>query len=354
MRFYNRAAWGAAVAGAAALGLSAGCTNPGAQSSSTDASPSAGTAAAGGASPAATAALKLTEPTVPTIAIPSGPAKKAYKIGVSLLTRDDEFYKALEQGLRDEATKQKVEVNILSAEKDLSKQVNQIQTFIAEKDDAIILCPVDSQGVTAAVAQANAAKIPVFTADIASKGGKIVSHVASDNIQGGRLVGEYVGKTILNGKGNVAILDLSTVSSVQDRVRGFKEALAKYPNIKIVADQDVDGAKRENAVPKATNILTAHPEINVIFGINDPVALGAVSALKQVNNSTISVVGFDAVPEAQSYIRAGGSLKADAIQYPHVIGAGTIDVIVKSLNGEPVPALIPIPSGLVTASSFAK
>jgi ribose transport system substrate-binding protein len=335
-----------------ALSALVGCANnTGGGSTATPTAPTGGAPAP--SAPAAAPKLTLTEPAVPAIAVPSAPAKKAYKIGVSLLTRDDEFYKALEQGLKDEAAKEKVEVTINSADKDLNKQINQVQNFIAQKMDAIVLCPVDSQGIASAVMQANQANIPVFTADIASKAGKVVCHVASDNVQGGKLDGDFLAKQ-LNGKGNVAILDLRTVTSVQDRVKGFKQALAAYPGIKIVADEDVDGAKRENALPKATNILTAHPETNAIFGINDPVALGALSVLQQLNKKDVIVVGFDAVPEAQSYIAKGSQLKGDAIQYPHVIGSATIDAIVKSLNGEMVPAIVPIPTGLVDASSFAK
>lgn len=333
-----------------ALGLTlAGCTNKGAQTGTGTSAPTPG-----GTPTAAAPSLNLPQPDVPKVAIPSAPAKKAYTIGVSLLTQDDPFYQDLKQGLQDEGTKQKVTLQILSADKDLNKQINQVQNFVAQKMDAIVVCPVDSAGIINAVVAANNAKIPVFTADIASKGGKVTAHVASDNVQGGRLVGDYVGKTLLNGKGNVAILDLTTVTSVQDRVKGFKDALAKYPNVKIVADTDVPDAKRENAVPKATTLLTAHPEVNVIFGINDPVALGALSALQQRNNKDVQVVGFDAVQEAQIDISQGGQLKADAIQYPRVIGQGTVDAIVKSLNGEPVPPIIPIPTGLVTKDSFGK
>jgi ribose transport system substrate-binding protein len=358
MRFSSRAVVSAGfVALAATLGwIGAGCTNPAATNTDASASPAASGAASPGASPAASpaaAALKLTEPAIPADAIPTGKAKKKYKIGVSLYTRDDEFYKALEKGLKDEAEKEGVEVDILSADKDLSKQVDQVQNFVAQKDDAIIFCPVDSKGVLSAVAAANAAGIPVFTADIAAIGAKVVSHVASDNVQGGKLVGEYAGK-LLNGKGNVAIMDQSVVTSVQDRVKGFKEALKAFPGIKIVADEDVEGGKRENALPKATNVLTAHPDVNLIFGINDTVALGTLAALKQANKPDIDVVGFDAVPEAQTQIASGGQLKGDAIQYPHLIGAATIDTVVKSLNGEKVPPIVAIPTGLVNKDSFAK
>lgn len=328
-----------------------GCTNK-ATEGGMPADPAVSTKAAG--TEGGTPTLTIAEPPQPAEAIPSGPAKREYVIGVSLLTQDDEFYKALKAGLEAQGGKQKVKMEILSADKDLNKQINQVQNFVAKKVDAIVLCPVDSSGIIGAVTAANKANIPVFTADIASKGGDVVSHIASDNVEGGRLVGDFVGKT-LNGKGNVAILNLKTITSVQERVAGFKEALAKYPDIKIVADEDVPDAKRENALPKATNVITAHPEVNVIFGINDPVALGAQAALQQANKTDVIVVGFDAVPEAQNYIASGkAQLKADAIQFPRLIGITTVDAIVRHLNGESVPAKLPVPTGLVTIDSFKK
>ncbi|HEV2474273.1 MAG TPA: substrate-binding domain-containing protein [Chthonomonadales bacterium] len=301
--------------------------------------------------PAPRLKLSLSEPAVPAAALPAAHAARPYRVGVSLLTRDDEFYKALEEGLKKEAARQRIDITVTSADKDLNKQINQTQNFIAQKMDAVVLCPVDSQGIFSAVAAANKANIPVFTADIASTAGKVVCHIASDNVAGGKLDGQYLGK-LLDGKGSVAILDFSTVTSVVDRVKGFKQAIASFPGIHIVADEDVEGAKIENAVPKATDILTAHPEINAIFGINDPVALGALSALRQLNRTNVVVVGFDAVPEAQADIAADTALKADAIQYPRVIGAATVDAVVRYLNGQPVPPTIPIPTGLVQHSSF--
>lgn len=334
-------------AGLAALAVLAGCSNPAAEGANNTPNNPA---------PSAAAAPKLTlaEPAEPKDAIPAAPAKKQYVIGVSLLKQDDEFYKALKQGLMDQAATRNVSLDIESADLDASKQTNQVQNFITKKVDAIILCPVDSQAIGTSVALANQAKIPVFTADIAAKSGVVVCHVASDNVEGGRLAGEYAAE-LLGKKGNVGILDLKTVTSVQDRVNGFKAALAKYPDIKIVDDQEVPGAQRDKAVEKATNMLTAHPEINLIFGINDNVGLGTLSALQQVKNDKVMVIGFDAGPEAQTNIASGTSqLKADAIQFPHLIGMTTVDVIVKSLNGEKVPATIPVPTGLVKQDSFTK
>jgi ribose transport system substrate-binding protein len=335
----------------AALLVMVGCSNPAAESSKETPDPRPMNPALGSGGPAR---LTIAEPSQPKVAIPSEPAKKKYVIGVSLLKQDDDFYQALKQGLIDQASKQNVTVDIMSADLDASKQTSQVQNFITKKVDAIVLCPVDSQAIGTSVVLANQANIPVFTADIASKSGKVVCHVASDNVEGGRLAGEYAAK-LLNNKGNIGILDLRTVTSVQDRVRGFREAIAKYPDVKIVDAQEVPGAERAKAVDKATNMLTAHPEIDLIFGINDNVGLGTLSALQQVKNTKVMVIGFDAGPEAQTNIASGTSqLKADAIQFPHLIGVTTVDAIVRSLNGESLPATIPVPTGLVTVDSFTK
>ncbi|NIW35802.1 MAG: substrate-binding domain-containing protein, partial [Gemmatimonadetes bacterium] len=100
------------------------------------------------------------------------------------------------------------------------------------------------------------AGIPVFTADIAAAGGGVVTHVASDNRQGGRLLGEYLAER-LGGQGKVAILDQPTVASVIDRVAGFREALAEYPDIEIVAAPAVERGLRDVAKEKTDNLLAS-------------------------------------------------------------------------------------------------
>ena len=151
-------------------------------------------------------------------------------IGVSLLTRGHIFYRDLEEGLKSEADRYGYNLLITSAEWDLGKQISQIEDFISRKTDAVIVCPVDSKGIGSGIAEANKAGIPVFTADIAAEEGKVISHIASDNVQGGRLAGEFIAG-LLKGKGNVAIINQPAITSVLDRVAGFREAIEKYPDI---------------------------------------------------------------------------------------------------------------------------
>jgi len=281
-----------------------------------------------------------------------GGGQSTKTIGVSLLTRAHVFYKDLEEGLKSEAAKNGYELIITAGEFDLGKQSAQIEDFITRKVDAIILCPVDSRGVGPAVRKANDAKIPVFTADIAAQEGDVVCHVASDNVAGGRLGGEYLAK-ILGGKGEVAIIGQPTVSSVLDRVAGFKEAIAKFPEMKIVADVNGEGV-RDKAMQAAVDILQSHPNLSGIFGINDDSALGALDAALQFKRDNISIIGYDAIPAAVAAITKGTPLKADVVQYPVKIGETTVAKIKDYFSGVPVPKIVPVEVGIVDKETLGK
>ncbi len=279
------------------------------------------------------------------------PETKATKtIGVTLLTRAHVFYKDLEEGLRSEAAKDGYDLIVTAGEFDLGKQSSQIEDFIARKVDAIIVCPVDSRGIGPAIRKANDASIPVFTADIAAQEGNVVCHVASDNVAGGKLAGEYLAK-VLHGKGKVAIIGQPTVTSVLDRVQGFKDAIAKYPDMKIVAEVNGEGV-RDKAMQAAADVLQAHPDLDGIFGINDDSALGTLDAVQQFKRTSISIIGYDAIPPAADAIRKGTALKADVVQYPRKIGEATVAAISRYFAGAAVPKVIPVEVGIVDKDSL--
>ncbi len=273
-------------------------------------------------------------------------------IGVTLLTRAHVFYKDLEEGIRSEAAKDGYDLIVTAGEFDLGKQSSQIEDFITRKVDAIIVCPVDSRGIGPAIRKANDANIPVFTADIAAQEGSVVCHIASDNVAGGRLAGEYLAK-ILKGKGHVAIIGQPTVTSVLDRVQGFKEAIAKYPDIKIVADVNGEGV-RDKAMQAAADVLQAHPDLDGIFGINDDSALGSLDAVQEFNRQNISIIGYDAIPPAADAIKRGTALKADVVQYPRKIGETTVAKIKEYFSGATIPKVVPVEVGIVDKETLEK
>ncbi len=274
------------------------------------------------------------------------------QVGVTLLTEAHVFYQDLKRGMLETADSVGVDLHIVAGEWDLARQTAQVQNFITRQMDAIVIAPVNSNGIVSAVEEANQAGIPVFTADIAAGGGRVVSHVASDNKQGGRILGEFLAGR-LGGRGDVAILDQPTVASVIDRVAGFREALSAYPDIKIVAAPAVERGIRQVAKEKTDNLLAGGRSIDAIFGSNDDCALGALAAIQAAGRTDILVVGYDAIPEARTAIAGGTPLIADAVQDPVTIGRRTVEVVAESLAGRLVPPLVAVPVSLVTRDSLA-
>ena len=270
-------------------------------------------------------------------------------VGVSLLTQTHAFFKDLEDGLREVAGKRGLDLVIVACVMDPAKQAALIVDFVAQRVAAILLAPCDSNAVAPHLSGPERAGIPVFTADIAAHGGKVVSHVASDNVQGGRLAAQALAKYI-GDRGDVLIIDHPVVASVQDRVRGFEDEMQKHPGIRIVGKPSGDG-QRARAMAVMEDMLQAHPALKGVFGINDDSALGATAVLEAAGRRDIAVIGYDASDEAQRAIESGGPLKADVVQNPRQIGATAIAMIARHLAGEPVPAVVPIDVGLWTKGS---
>ena len=288
----------------------------------------------------------------------AAPVKKA-QIGVSLLTLTNPFFRDLGEAMKDEAAKHGMEVVLVSGEFDAAKQRNQVADFIVKRSAAIVLSPCDSKAVGTAIAEANKAGIPVFTVDIAALAGgaKVVSHVATDNLGGGRLAAQAIIEA-LGGRGKVAILDHPEVESVMLRTKGFEEELAKQKqekgvNIQVVAKLHGGGTK-DKSFRAAEDLLQAHPELNGIFAINDPSALGAVAALEKGGKlAQVKVVGFDGMPEGKQAIKTG-QIYADPIQFPDQIGRTAVQTIRKYLDGDDVVSETLIPTALYRKADAEK
>jgi ribose transport system substrate-binding protein len=279
---------------------------------------------------------------------PEAPARPV--VGVTLLTQTHSFFKELEDGLREAAAEQNLELVIVACEMDPAKQAAQIEDFVAQRVAAILAAPCDSNAIGPHLDGPERAGIPVFTADIAALGGKVVSHVASDNVQGGRLAARELVR-LMGGSGKVLIIDHPTVASVQERTRGFEEEMREHPGIRIVGRPSADG-QRARAMAVMEDMLQAHRDLEGVFGINDDSALGAAAVLEAAGRSDVVVVGYDASPEARAAIRKGGPLKADVVQYPKRIGRTAIEMIAKYLAGEAVPATIAVEVGIVNAQTL--
>jgi len=276
-------------------------------------------------------------------------AKKPDKgvIALSVLTLTNPFFIEIADTMKDEAAKYGYEVLVVSGEFDPARQNDQVNDFIVRRVSAIVLTPCDSKSIGPAIKQANTAGIPVFTADIAclAEDAKVVSHIATDNYDGGRQAAKAVMQA-LGTKGKVAIIDHPIVESVILRTRGFKDELAESASpIVIVGSWPGKGSKDES-FKVAQEILQAYPDLNGIFAINDPSALGAYAALEIAKKTgQITIVGFDGQPEGKKAILEG-KIYADPIQFPDRIGRETVRTVVRYFEGERVEPELLIPTTL--------
>ena len=197
------------------------------------------------------------------------------------------------------------------------------------------------------IQKANQAGIPVFTVDRAAEGGQIVSHIASDNVAGGRMAAEFLCKA-LNGKGKVVELEgIPGTSAARDRGKGFNDYLKeKCPGLEVVARQPAD-FNRAKGLQVFENILQAQPKIDGVFAHNDEMVLGAIQAAEAAGRTGIIFVGFDAIDDAVKAVKEG-KLAATVAQQPAEMGRLAVEMAVKYLRGEKVEKFIPVPLSLVT------
>lgn len=271
-----------------------------------------------------------------------------YTIGASLLTQQHPFYLELAQAMKNRAQRDGVRIDLSIANQDLNKQISDVEDFISKKVDAIILSPVDSSGVKAAVLKAHAAGIPVITVDIAANGVEVAAHVATDNYAGGVKAGELMARAT-GGKGKIGVLHYPAVQSVVDRVEGFRKALAAHPGMKIVSVQP--GITRAEALAAAQNMLQAHPDLAGIFGFGDDAALAALASVKAAHKlAQVKVVGFDGMAEARAAVDREPAFVGVIRQYPDQMGARAVELALEVLAGRKVGKLNPVVPGVYTAA----
>ncbi|HEY3899826.1 MAG TPA: substrate-binding domain-containing protein [Chthoniobacter sp.] len=291
---------------------------------------------------------------------PAANAASKRTIGVSLLTLDNPFFKVIGDNIAQAGKEHGYEASVVSGDKDVAKQSNQIKDFIVKKVDAIVLSPCDSKSIVPVIQEANAAGIPVFTVDIPchEPGVKIVTQIATDNYGGGKEAARAMIDALGETGGKIAILHFKQAESCQLRVKGFREVIDAHnaegkSKIEIVAELESGGAKDEG-YKAAEDTLQAHPDLRGIFAINDPAALGARAALEKAGKTDqVVIVGFDGQPEGKQAIKEG-KIYADPIQFPDKMGVQIVDAIIQNSKGETLPPQILIPTKLYKKADAEK
>lgn len=267
---------------------------------------------------------------------------KDFTVGVSISTLNNPFFISLKEGVESKAEEEGLKVVISDAQNDSSTQSNQIEDLITQGVDLIIINPVDSTAVSPSVIAANDADIPVICVDRGSDEGEVLSFISSDNIEGGKMAGEYILENIKEGDKVAQLEGIPGASSTRERGQGFEEATKD--KIDLVASQTANFDRAEG-LTVMENMIQANPDIKAVFCQNDEMALGAAEALS--GKDDIIIVGFDGNEDAISAVKEG-KLSATVAQKPDEMGKIAVDTAIKYLNGEEVDKEIASPLELVT------
>ncbi|MCG9081900.1 ribose ABC transporter substrate-binding protein RbsB [Laribacter hongkongensis] len=266
-------------------------------------------------------------------------------IGLAVSTQSNPFFVTLKKGAEEEAQKQGLTLITVDAQDDPAKQIASIEDLIQKKVKVILVNPTDSDAVVGAVKAANAAGIPVVTLDRSVNGGEVASHVASDNVAGGKMAAEYLLGKIGNQGDVVELEGIPGASAARERGQGFHDVIDQAKDVKVVGRQPAD-FDRAKGLSVMENILQANKNVKGVFAHNDEMALGAVQALEAAGMKDVTVVGFDATDDAVNAVKAG-KMSATVAQKPELIGKTAVDAAKKIIDGQPVDKSLPVPLDLV-------
>ncbi len=281
----------------------------------------------------------------------SGDMKKI-RMGVSLLSFDNEFIMGIKGAMEKQAEKLGVEIIINDGQNSAEKQVSQVENYIAKKVDIIILNPASFQGCEAAVEAADRAGIPIMTVNtLVVNQAKCTTFVGSDAVESGRLEMEYAVRE-LNGRGNIVILHGQNGHDAEiGRRKGAQEVLDSFPQIKILYEQSGNWSTAEGEAI-IENLLQLNKPVDAVVSQNDEMALGAIKALENAKRlDRVLVFGIDAIPEALKAMKSG-MMKGTVFQDAKGQGTGAINAAYKIVQKEKVDKTIYIPYVLVTKENL--
>ncbi|MEN2767822.1 ribose ABC transporter substrate-binding protein RbsB [Ornithinibacillus xuwenensis] len=269
------------------------------------------------------------------------------KIGLSVSTLNNPFFVTLRDGAEAAAKEAGYEIVVSDAQDDPSTQLSDIEDLLQQDIDVLLVNPVDSDAIVSAVELANDAGVPVITVDRSAAGGEIVTHIASDNVAGGEMAGEFIAEKLGN-EGNIVELEgIPGASATRERGEGFHNIVDAIDGIEVVANQTAN-FDRSEGLTVMENIIQSTDGINAVFAHNDEMALGALEALDaQGLLEDVIVVGFDATDDAVAAVDEG-RLDATIAQQPALIGEYAVDAAGKVVSGETVEEFIPVELELVS------
>ncbi|MEE4633304.1 sugar ABC transporter substrate-binding protein [Pseudomonas alliivorans] len=257
-------------------------------------------------------------------------------VGLAVANLQADFFNQIKQSVEAAGKEKGIKVITVDAQGNSATQVSQVQDLITRKIDALIYIPAGATAAGVPVKAAKAAGIPVIAVDRNAPDAPGDTFIASDSVAAARTLAEYVGE-VTGGKGRVAILQGQIGTSPEnDRAKGFSEGLAKFPGLKVVAEQPAEWAQ-DRGFAVAQDMLQRDPNITVFFGRADAMALGAAQAVKVANlEQPVTIVGFDGDVAGLKAV-ANGTLSATMTQQAQKMGRLALDSAIALKEGKTVP-----------------
>ena len=279
--------------------------------------------------------------------LPKLAKKEIYKVGFAQTESNNPWRLAQTASMKDEAAKRGWQLVYTDAAGSAAKQVADVRSMIAQRVDVILLAPREEKPLVPAVMEAKAAGIPLFCIDrgvdatMAQAGRDYVAFIGSDFVKEGLMAGEAFAKA-LGGKGKIIELQGTVGSSpANDRMKGFKDAIAKYPDMKIIASQSGDFA-RDKGRQVFETLYQAHPEADALYSHNDEMSMGAIAAMEaagKVPGKDIKICSIDGTKDAAQAV-ADGKIVVLVECNPH-FGPKAFASIADYADGKPIaPALV--------------
>ncbi|WP_428938954.1 substrate-binding domain-containing protein [Fontivita pretiosa] len=288
---------------------------------------------------------------------PSASGGKKLVVGFSQIGAESAWRTANTRSIREEAERRGIDLRFSDAQQKQENQIKALRSFIAQKVDVIMFSPVIETGWGPVMQEIRAAGIPVIVADRRPDVDEsmYVTFIGSDFVEEGRRAAEWLAKK-MNGQANIAELQGTTGSApANDRAKGFREVLERYPQMRIIKSQTGDFTRSGGKeVMEAFLKSPEGPQINALFAHNDDMALGAIQAIEEVGRKPgqdIIIVSIDGVKGAFEAMVAG-KLNC-TVECNPLIGPQLFDAVEKLMRGEPLPKRIAVEEGVYDQSQAA-
>ena len=280
---------------------------------------------------------------------------KQVKIGATYMTMNNDLYKTLNAEIEKKTNQQGSRIYVRDPELDEDKQSQQIDYFIQERVNVIVINPVksDSPKILTSLNKARKAGIKIIVVDApVSKDAKVDTTIVSDNYQAGVLIAKDMMKRLSSA--NILLLEHHNAVSAMDRIQGFLDTIKGHPAYQVVSERETLG-QTEESMPQVKKALNEGMQFNVVMSLNDRAAIGALAAIKdQGVTDKIAIYGVDGSPDIKNFLANTNDIQGTVAQSPIQMGRKVTEVIERMMKHQAYKEEYLIPVHLVNKDNIGQ